>query len=162
MFSLNYHKHIHTGEGGMCCTQDDRLAERLRMIRNHAEAVVEQAHVTDLSNMVGFNFRLTELQAAVGIVQLGNGERHVGAREKLARKLSDGLKGLEGITIPKVRRRLPPRVLWLGAALQKNSRQPVARNFCAGAERGRLPLRAGLCKAAILASHIPTPDSYRR
>jgi len=103
VFSLNYHKHIHTGEGGMCCTQDDRLAERLRMIRNHAEAVVEQAHVTDLSNMVGFNFRLTELQAAVGIVQLGNGERHVGAREKLARKLSDGLKGLEGITIPKVR-----------------------------------------------------------
>ena len=39
-FSLNYHKHIHTGEGGVLVTDDDTLAERLQLIRNHAEAVV--------------------------------------------------------------------------------------------------------------------------
>ena len=39
VFSLNYHKHIHTGEGGMCVTNNDELAERMLLIRNHAEAV---------------------------------------------------------------------------------------------------------------------------
>ena len=38
-YSLNYHKHIHCGEGGIIVTDDDRLAERTRLIRNHAEEV---------------------------------------------------------------------------------------------------------------------------
>src|SRR5262245_21901216 len=41
IFSLNYHKHVHTGEGGMCVTADDELALRLQMIRNHGENIVE-------------------------------------------------------------------------------------------------------------------------
>ena len=41
VFSLNYHKHIHCGEGGVVVTDNDELAERIRLIRNHAEAVVE-------------------------------------------------------------------------------------------------------------------------
>ena len=66
-FSLNCHKHIHTGEGGIIVTNNKILAERSRLIRNHGEA-----HITDknLSNIVGSNFRLTELQAAIGIQQL--------------------------------------------------------------------------------------------
>jgi perosamine synthetase len=40
-FSLNYHKHIHCGEGGLLVTDDDHLAERLRLIRNHGEAVIQ-------------------------------------------------------------------------------------------------------------------------
>src|SRR5690348_15771968 len=40
VYSLNYHKHIHTGEGGVCVTDNPDLAERLQLIRNHAEAVV--------------------------------------------------------------------------------------------------------------------------
>ena len=42
-FSLNYHKHIHCGEGGLLVTNDDRLAERLRLIRNHGEAVIQSS-----------------------------------------------------------------------------------------------------------------------
>ena len=103
IFSLNYHKHLHTGEGGMCCTSDDRLAERLQMIRNHAEAVVEQAGTSDLTNMIGMNLRLTELSAAVGIIQLANIQQHVGGRVTLAENLSQKLEGLEGITLPKAR-----------------------------------------------------------
>src|SRR2546422_46330 len=57
-YSLNYHKHIHTGEGGILVTEDDDIAERLRLIRNHAEAVVGDKGVTDLRNMIGYNFRL--------------------------------------------------------------------------------------------------------
>src|SRR5574344_1647548 len=55
VFSLNYHKHIHCGEGGIIVTDNDELAERLRLIRNHAEAVVDAKGTTDLVNMVGFN-----------------------------------------------------------------------------------------------------------
>lgn len=103
VFSLNYHKHIHTGEGGMCTTEDDALAERLRMIRNHAEAVVGQAGVKNLVNMVGFNLRMTELSASVGLAQLNDIDRHVGLRRKLGKALSEGIAGIEGIRAPVVR-----------------------------------------------------------
>jgi len=70
VFSLNYHKHIHTGEGGIVVTNNDILAERVRLIRNHAESVVEEEGVTNLINMVGFNYRMTEINAAIGRTQL--------------------------------------------------------------------------------------------
>ena len=66
VFSLNYHKHIHTGEGGMCVTRDPDLALRLQAIRNHAENIVEPAGIGDAINMIGFNFRMSEMSAAVG------------------------------------------------------------------------------------------------
>ncbi len=65
IYSLNYHKHIHAGEGGIIVTDNDELAEKMRLIRNHAEAVVEDKGVTDLVNMVGFNFRMNEIEAAI-------------------------------------------------------------------------------------------------
>lgn len=70
VYSLNYHKHVHTGEGGVVVTNDDSIAEKLRLIRNHAESVVLAKGHTDLSNMVGFNYRMTEMEAAVGREQL--------------------------------------------------------------------------------------------
>ncbi len=70
VFSLNLHKHIHTGEGGVCVTNDYALAERMQLIRNHGEAVVEDKGTRDLANMIGFNFRMTEIGAAIGIEQL--------------------------------------------------------------------------------------------
>jgi perosamine synthetase len=103
VFSLNYHKHIHTGEGGMCTAENDRLAERLRMIRNHAESVVGPAGVNDLVNMVGFNLRMTELSAAVGLAQLTDIGRHLGLRRQLGTALSAGISDIEGIQTPVVR-----------------------------------------------------------
>ena len=103
VFSLNRHKHIHTGEGGMCATDDDRLAERLQMIRNHAEAVAEPAGARDLANLVGFNFRMTEMSAAVGLAQLEDVGRHVKRRRIIARHLSDELAGHPGLRVPTVR-----------------------------------------------------------
>ena len=69
--SLNYHKHIHTGEGAVMFTNDDNLALRLKLIRNHAEAVVgDIPFEVNLVNMVGHNYRLSEIQAAIGREQL--------------------------------------------------------------------------------------------
>jgi perosamine synthetase len=103
IFSLNYHKHIHTGEGGMCVTDQDELAKRLRLIRNHAENLVEDWGIKDITNLVGFNYRMTELSAAVGIEQLKKIEFHVEQREQLGQRVTSGISGLEGLTPPKVR-----------------------------------------------------------
>lgn len=100
VFSLNYHKHIHTGEGGVCVTDDDRLAERMQLIRNHAEAVVARKQVDDLSNMIGFNFRLGEIEAAMGIEQLKKLPSLIKARADAASRLSNGLKHLSGLKTP--------------------------------------------------------------
>lgn len=70
VFSLNYHKHIHSGEGGVVVTDDDRIANRVRLIRNHAESVVEGMGEANLVNMIGFNFRMTEIEAAIARCQL--------------------------------------------------------------------------------------------
>ncbi|MGE4065079.1 MAG: DegT/DnrJ/EryC1/StrS family aminotransferase [Rhodospirillaceae bacterium] len=103
VFSLNYHKHIHTGEGGVCTTDDDDLALRLQMIRNHAENVVEPLDMKSFPSMIGFNYRLGELAAAIGLVQLRDADKHIGRRVHLGQRLSEGLSDLEGLTVPKVR-----------------------------------------------------------
>ena len=102
-YSLNYHKHIHTGEGGILVTNDDVIAERLQLIRNHAEAVVGEKGVTNLSNMVGYNFRLGEIEAAIGIEQLKKLDRFVAGRQHAAARMTAGLSGLHGLRTPVVR-----------------------------------------------------------
>ncbi len=97
-FSLNYHKHIHTGEGGMLVTNDDHLALRCQMIRNHAENLTEAQGMEDLSNMIGSNYRLTELQAAIGCVQLDRLDGYLAHRQRLARHLGERLAGIAGLT----------------------------------------------------------------
>jgi dTDP-4-amino-4,6-dideoxygalactose transaminase len=99
-FSLNYHKHIHTGEGGMLVTNRDDLAARCQRIRNHGENVA--AGLDDLSNVIGSNYRLTELQAAIGIEQLKKLDGYLAHRAVLAEFLSGKLRALPGLTPPVV------------------------------------------------------------
>lgn len=101
VFSFNYHKHIHTGEGGMCVTNNPRLAERMQLIRNHAEAVAGPKGETDFSNLIGFNFRLGEIEAAIGIEQLKKLPAIAAQRYSAGLKLNAGLKDLAGLQVPK-------------------------------------------------------------
>jgi perosamine synthetase len=100
-FSLNYHKHIHTGEGGMIVTNDPYLAERARLIRNHAEAVVGDKHETNLVNMVGYNFRMGEIEAAIGIEQLKKLPAMLESRQRIGNSLGAKLSEIPGLSIPK-------------------------------------------------------------
>lgn len=102
-YSLNYHKHIHTGEGGILVTNDDVLAEKLQLIRNHAEGVVGGKGVTDLTNMLGYNFRLGEIECAIGIEQLKKLKGFVTSRQHAAEKLTQDLTGLPGLKTPLVK-----------------------------------------------------------
>jgi len=99
-FSLNYHKHIHTGEGGVLVTNDDTIFERLQLIRNHGEAVVEDKGVSNIVNMVGHNFRLGEMECAIGIEQLKKLDHLVKRRQEIAARLTNGLKDLKGLQTP--------------------------------------------------------------
>ncbi len=101
-FSLNYHKHVHTGEGGVMITDDDRLAERMQLIRNHAEAVVAGKGVADLTNMIGFNFRLGEMEAAIGLEQLKKLSPIAAHITEVGNRLSSALRDLPGLIVPKV------------------------------------------------------------
>jgi len=102
VYSLNYHKQIHTGEGGILVTDDDEIAERVQLIRNHAEAVVGDKGVTNLSNMIGYNFRLGEIECAIGIEQLKKLKGFVATRQRVAERLTSGLQGLVGLRPPVV------------------------------------------------------------
>lgn len=101
-FSLNYHKHIHCGEGGILVTNDDRLAKRLCLIRNHAEAVIRSDTPEELSNMLGYNFRMGEIEAAIASVQLTKLVSRVESRQRIAAELNAGLASLKGIRTPVV------------------------------------------------------------
>ncbi len=101
-YSLNYHKHIHCGEGGVLVTNDDRSARRLALIRNHAEAVVHSDDPAELANLLGHNFRLGEIEAAIAAVQLPQLAARVALRQQAAAALNAGLAGLPGLTTPAV------------------------------------------------------------
>ena len=103
VFSLNRHKHIQTGEGGVCTTDDGDLALRLKLIRNHGENLVEHYDASGTQDLVGFNYRLTELSAAVGVAQLQRAAEIVDEREALGHRLSAGVGGLPGLTPPQAR-----------------------------------------------------------
>ena len=103
VYSLNYHKHIHTGEGGVVVTDNDELAEKVRLIRNHAEAVVEDKGSQELVNMIGFNFRMTEIEAAIGRCQLRKLKSLVKQRQQNVNYINSKISRIPGITPAAVR-----------------------------------------------------------
>lgn len=99
-FSLNYNKHIQTGEGGVVVTNNKNYAKRIQLIRNHAEVVVKKMKVSNYNNLIGFNFRLGEIEAAIGIEQLKKIENIISFHRNNAQKLIRGLKDLKGLKLP--------------------------------------------------------------
>ncbi len=102
-FSLNYHKHIHTGEGGILVTNNDYLAKKMKLIRNHGETFVN-LNKKLLINNIGHNFRLGEVESAIGIEQLKKLKKIVKKKTESANKLSRLLSKLPGIQTPVVRK----------------------------------------------------------
>ncbi|MBK7015852.1 MAG: DegT/DnrJ/EryC1/StrS family aminotransferase [Sulfuritalea sp.] len=103
VYSLNQHKIIHCGEGGIAVTNDDELAIRLQLIRNHGEAVVAEMGHANLTNMVGGNYRLPEVESAIAIEQLKKLPMLLKQRIDLANYLTGKLTRLEFLTPPPVR-----------------------------------------------------------
>ncbi|MBG6215261.1 perosamine synthetase [Cryobacterium sp. CAN_C3] len=94
-FSLYATKNITTGEGGLITTNDDATADRLRILRNQG---MRARYVYE---MAGNNYRLTDLQAALGIPQLERYAQTVKARQHNADRLIEGLADVPGIVAPR-------------------------------------------------------------
>lgn len=101
-FSFNYHKHIHAGEGGLLVTQNADIALKCQFIRNHGENITESYGVTDISNTIGSNYRLTEIQAAVGLVQMTYLDEYLRHRNKLASHFTKHISEFKAITPPTI------------------------------------------------------------
>jgi perosamine synthetase len=103
-WSFHPRKVITTGEGGMVTTDDARWAERLRRLREHGmNASAAQRHASSKPILesyleVGYNYRMTDIQAAVGLVQLGKLDEMVARRRALAARYEALLHDVPGLT----------------------------------------------------------------
>lgn len=100
VLSLNYHKIIHCGEGGMLLTSDADLARRAQLVRNHGEAAAEWLGMSPVTNTFGSNYRMTEIEASIARVQLGKLKSNYERRQQLAAHLTAGLKRLPYLAVP--------------------------------------------------------------
>ena len=108
VFSFHPRKVITTGEGGMITTSDDELATRLRTLRQHAMSVSDLArHQADrVTNEeypeLGFNYRMNDIQASIGIVQMNRLDELLAARRARAERYNRELPTIRGLEIPYV------------------------------------------------------------
>ena len=105
-FSMHPVKAITSGEGGMVTTDDDALAEVLRRFRTHGIRLGAPSDDPMLGgwhyevDTLGFNYRITDIQCALGLSQLGHLERFVGARNEIAGHYRELLADMPGVSLP--------------------------------------------------------------
>lgn len=108
-FSFYPNKHVTTGEGGMLVTDDDHLADRCRSLRN----LCFQPHQRFLHEELGWNLRMTNLQAAVGLAQLERLDEFVARKRSMGKIYQQLLKGLPQAQLPLERTDYADNIYWV-------------------------------------------------
>lgn len=108
-FSFYPNKHITTGEGGMVLTNDDRLAERCRSLRN----LCFQPGRRFVHEELGWNFRLSNIQAALGVAQLERLPAHVEKKRHIGRRYNELLANLPGLQLPLPQTDYADNIYWV-------------------------------------------------
>jgi len=108
-FSFHPRKSITTGEGGMVTTNHQGLASKIDALRNHGASISEEQrdhgfrpYTLPDFNLLGFNYRMTDLQGAVGMVQLSKLDRYIAERKKWAEYYAEGFADLPWLYTPSV------------------------------------------------------------
>jgi perosamine synthetase len=114
-FSFYGNKILTTGEGGMCITNDEKLANRMRFLKDHGMAKRRYYHPE-----IGFNFRMTNIQAAIGLAQLERIDEIITAKINHAKLYKELLKSLHGITF-QPEEEWAKSVYWLHSVLVENN-----------------------------------------
>lgn len=106
-FSFHPRKSVTTGEGGMVTTNSDELAEKIRSLRNHGASISEEErhhgprpYILPEFNLLGYNYRMTDLQGAVGVVQIKKLDKFIDERAKWAKFYKNELKSLTWLSLP--------------------------------------------------------------
>jgi len=108
-FSFYPNKHITTGEGGMIVTNDDRLAEDCRSLRN----LCFQPHKRFVHERLGWNLRMTNMQAALGVAQLERLDEFVARKRCMGSRYTELLGGLQGVQLPLPRTDYAENIYWV-------------------------------------------------
>jgi perosamine synthetase len=157
IFSLHARKVVTTGEGGMIVTNDRALAERLRRLRHQGMSLSDFArHCTSPTTFeeypeIGYNFRITDIQAAIGLTQLGRLDDLLARRRAVAERYQRSLAGHPVFIPPHVPAELLPNWQSYQIALRPDS--PVTRNVVMERLHAiSIPTRRG-----VMASHLELP-----
>jgi len=122
-FSFYGNKIITTGEGGMCLTNNEELAEKMRLLRNHGmDPDRRYWHIT-----VGFNYRMTNIQAAIGLAQLKKIDKFIEIKRKNAKLYNSLLSDIEGI-VPPPEEKWAKNVYWMYSVLVIEEEFGINRN----------------------------------
>lgn len=108
-FSFYPNKHITTGEGGMVVTNDEHLAEKCRALRN----LYFQPGRRFIHKRLGWNLRMTNMQAALGLAQLERLDEFVNKKRRMGARYSELLKGIKGVQLPLVRTDYAENIYWV-------------------------------------------------
>lgn len=109
IFSFYPNKHITTGEGGMIVTDDEKIAERCRMLRNLCFRADFRYRHDELSG----NYRFTNLQAAIGLAQLERLDQFVKKKREMGAYYTDGLKDILSIRLPVKTTEYADNIYWV-------------------------------------------------
>ncbi len=119
IFSFYPNKLVTTGEGGMIVTDDDALAERCRSLRNLCFAPARRFVHEEL----GYNFRMTNLQAALGLAQLEKLDEHIAIKRHIGQRYDELLGPLDRIQTPLPNTEFAKNIYWVyGIVLKENAR----------------------------------------
>jgi perosamine synthetase len=109
-FSFYPNKHITTGEGGMIVTNDEKLNERCMKLRNLAFEPKGRRFVHE---ELGWNYRMTNMQAALGLAQLEKIDTHILKKREIGRAYQDGLKKIQGFLLPLEQTDYAENIYWV-------------------------------------------------
>ena len=157
VFSLHARKVVTTGEGGIIVTDDEALAARLRRQRHQGMSLSDferhSASPTTFESYpeVGYNFRITDIQAAVGVVQLSRLEEMLSRRRRIAERYNDFLHNHPWLVPPYVPADMEPN--WQSYQVRLRPGSPVSRNALMEMLHAMgIPTRRG-----VMASHLEPP-----
>lgn len=154
VFSLNCHKVINSGEGGVLITNNEELAFKAKLIRNHAEVVIEQINDKnyEFPNMLGYNYRMTELQAAVALAQTEKLEKLIEERRQNSEILTKKLLNLDIGILPYIPDKDSVYSYYSYPVIFDNKKWNINRNILAKAvnEEGYMELSGNYVKPIYL------------
>ena len=137
IFSFYPNKHITTGEGGMLVCNDEALAEQCRKLRNLA---FEPKGRRFIHHELGWNYRMTNLQAALGVAQLEKMEFHIERKRAIGQQYRQGLKEIKGFQLPLENTDYAQNIYWVfGLVADSESQQEAMVKKLGDAKIGTRP-----------------------
>lgn len=123
-FSFFGNKIITTGEGGMCLTRNKELEEKLRLYRDHGMSKTRKYY----HEVIGYNYRMTNLQAAIGVAQLENIDQTLAWRSNLEESYRKKIAGIDGIEMQRNDLRKRDKVTWLVTVCVEKEKRDACMN----------------------------------